>query len=92
MIRKATAGDMDAIEAIYDRIHTDQEQGNTVIGWQRGIYPTRHNAEAALQRQDLFVLTDEAGRVLGRPSLTNGRTISISMLPGSIRHPRRRSW
>ena len=65
MIRKATATDIDAIEAIYDRIHTDQEQGNTVIGWQRGIYPTRQTAETALQRQDLFVMTDEAGQVLG---------------------------
>lgn len=63
MIRKATASDLDAIAAIYDRIHTSQEQGQTVIGWQRGIYPTRQTAEAALERQDLFVLED--GRVLG---------------------------
>lgn len=65
MIRKATASDIDAIDAIYERIHTDQEQGNTVIGWQRGIYPTRQTAEAALQRQDLFVMTDDAGKILG---------------------------
>lgn len=65
MIRKATASDIDAIEAIYERIHTEQEQGRTVIGWQRGIYPTRQTAEAALQRQDLFVMTDDSGRVLG---------------------------
>lgn len=65
MIRKATATDIDAIEAIYDRIHTDQEQGNTVIGWQRGIYPTRQTAQAALERKDLFVLTDDTGTVLG---------------------------
>lgn len=65
MIRKATAADLDAIEAIYERIHTDQEQGNTVIGWQRGIYPTRQTAESALDRQDLFVLTDDREAVLG---------------------------
>lgn len=65
MIRKATRFDIDAIEAIYERIHTDQEQGNTVIGWQRGVYPTRQTAEAALERQDLFVMTDAADCVLG---------------------------
>lgn len=65
MIRKATVSDIDAIVAIYDRIHTAQEQGETVIGWQRGIYPTRQTAVAALERQDLFVLTGEDGKVLG---------------------------
>lgn len=65
MIRKATAADIDAIEAIYERIHTAQEQGKTVIGWQRGIYPTRTTAETALDRQDLFVLTDEEGKIVG---------------------------
>lgn len=65
MIRKAMAGDLDAIEAIYDRIHTAQEQGKTVIGWRRGIYPTAQTAMAALERQDLFVMTDEQGKILG---------------------------
>jgi GNAT superfamily N-acetyltransferase len=64
MIRKATEKDIDAIEAIYDRIHTEQEQGRTVIGWQRGIYPTRQTAEMALQRQDLFVMTDAEGQIV----------------------------
>lgn len=65
MIRKATAEDIDAIEAIYERIHTEQEQGKTVIGWQRGIYPTRQTAVAALQRQDLFVMTGPDGQIVG---------------------------
>lgn len=65
MIRKATLSDIDAIEAIYERIHTEQEQGKTVIGWQRGIYPTRQTAEAALERQDLFVMTKDDGQIVG---------------------------
>lgn len=65
MIRKATESDIDEINAIYERIHTEQEQGRTVIGWQRGIYPTRQTAEAALERKDLFVLTGKTGQVLG---------------------------
>lgn len=65
MIRKATREDLSAIEAIYHQIHTMQEQGKTVIGWQRGIYPTRQTAEAALAREDLFVQTTEQGQVVG---------------------------
>lgn len=65
MIRHATAQDIDRIEDIYSRIHTRQEQGHTVIGWQRGIYPTRETAEKALRRGDLFVQTLEDGTVVG---------------------------
>lgn len=56
--RKAAAGDLDAIAAIYDRIHTREEAGETCVGWVRGIYPTRATAEAALAAGDLFVLED----------------------------------
>ena len=56
--RKAAAGDLDAIAAIYDRIHTREEAGGTCVGWVRGIYPTRATAEAALAAGDLFVLED----------------------------------
>lgn len=53
--RKATAADLDAVSAIYDRIHTEEEAGRTTIGWVRDIYPTRATAEAALARDDLYV-------------------------------------
>ena len=56
--RKANAADLDAIAAIYDRIHTREEAGETCVGWVRGIYPTRATAEAALAAGDLFVLED----------------------------------
>ena len=32
-IRKACAGDLDAIAEIYDHIHTAEEQGQAVISW-----------------------------------------------------------
>ena len=54
-IRKATAADLDAVALIYSHIHTEEEQGRAVIGWQRGIYPERETAEKALERDDLFV-------------------------------------
>ena len=56
MIRKATAKDIDAVEKLYDAIHTAEEAGKQTIGWVRGIYPVRSTAEAALARDDLFVL------------------------------------
>ena len=32
-IRKALASDIDAVAAIYDRIHTWEEKGKVTIGW-----------------------------------------------------------
>lgn len=64
MIRKATLQDLPAIAAIYDEIHTEEENGRARIGWIRGIYPTKATAQSALQRDDLFV--EEAnGKIVG---------------------------
>lgn len=63
-IRFAAPSDIPAVAAIYDAIHTAEEQGRTTIGWIRGVYPTRHTAEAALARGDLFVAEAE-GQVVG---------------------------
>ncbi len=59
IVRHALASDLDAIAEIYDHIHTAEENGDATIGWIRGVYPERSTAEAALERGDLFVLTDE---------------------------------
>lgn len=64
MIRKATAKDIDAVEKLYDAIHTAEENGKQTIGWIRGIYPVRKTAETALARDDLFVLEDD-GKICG---------------------------
>ncbi len=58
VIRKARQDDLDGVEGIYERIHDAEEQGRSVIGWLRGVYPVRATAEAALERGDLFVLED----------------------------------
>lgn len=57
-IRKATKNDINAIAEIYSDIHTEEENGNAVIGWIRDIYPTEDTVLAALERGDLFVGTD----------------------------------
>lgn len=64
MIRKATAKDIEAVEKLYDAIHTAEENGKQTIGWIRGIYPVRKTAEMALARDDLFVLEDD-GKICG---------------------------
>lgn len=63
-IRKATLKDIDGVEAVYDEIHTAEENGSAVIGWVRGIYPIRDTAEQALLRDDLFVM-EENGVIVG---------------------------
>ncbi len=68
-IRKAVPRDIDAVEAIYDALHTEEEAGRAVIGWARGVYPTRETAEAALAAGSLFVLEDETGAVAAAAKL-----------------------
>ena len=62
-IRKADSADLDAIEIIYNDIHTEEEKGNLTTGWIRDIYPTRITAEESISRGDMFVL--EEGEILG---------------------------
>lgn len=62
-IRLAAAEDIDAVAAIFERIIEDEERGRSIVGWKRGVYPTRHTAESALAQGDLFVLED-GGRVV----------------------------
>ena len=56
IIRKANKRDVQQIAAIYEAIHTEEEAGRTTIGWIRGVYPTEKTAQAALAREDLFVM------------------------------------
>ena len=56
IIRAASAADIPAVAAIYERIHDMEESGRAQIGWIRGVYPTVATAETALAAGDLFVL------------------------------------
>ena len=55
MFRKAEPRDLDAIAAIYDRIHDNEEAGKTTIGWIRSIYPTRATAQSSIEIGDMYV-------------------------------------
>ena len=63
-IRKAVCADIEAVAQLYADVHTAEESGQITVGWQRGIYPERSTAEAALERGDLFV-QEEDGRIVG---------------------------
>lgn len=64
MIRKASCADLDAVAALYAEIHDAEEREIITTGWLRNVYPVRTTAEAALGRDDLFVM-EEDGRVIG---------------------------
>lgn len=60
MIRKATLEDVEAIGAIYDAIHTQEEAGEVNVGWKRDVYPTRETAAAAIEEaDDMYVMTSD---------------------------------
>ena len=63
MYRLARPSDLDAICAIYEAVHDEEEAGRTTIGWVRSIYPTRATVELGLRCGDLFVL-EKDGEIL----------------------------
>ena len=64
MIRKAVEADIPAVAAIYEKLHTEEENGRATIGWIRGVYPTEETARQALAWDDLFV-QEEGGHIVG---------------------------
>lgn len=59
MIRKAELGDVQGIDRIYSAIHTEEEAGEGIVGWVRGLYPTAATAEAAILKGEMFVIEEE---------------------------------
>ena len=57
MIRKAEGNDVASVAAIYEHV-LDRPDCFDVIGWIRGIYPTRATAQAASDRGDLYVFEE----------------------------------
>ncbi len=63
MIRKAEKLDTERIAEIYGLIIDGDCGTESRVCWQKGVYPTIVTAEDALERGDLFVMT-ESGRVV----------------------------
>ncbi|MBQ3549014.1 MAG: GNAT family N-acetyltransferase [Oscillospiraceae bacterium] len=62
-IRLATGEDIAPVSAIYEAIHTVEENREKTIGWIRGVYPTEKTARDALAKGELYVMERE-GRVV----------------------------
>ena len=75
MIRKATESDILGVSALYDDIHTEEESGRAVIGWERGVYPTENTARKALADGELFV-DEEDGKIIGA-AIINQRQVDV---------------
>ena len=75
MIRKATESDIPGVSALYDDIHTEEESGMAVIGWERGVYPTENTARKALADGELFV-DEEDGNIIGA-AIINQRQVDV---------------
>ena len=82
--RKATAADIPAIAEIYDHIHTQEENGEVTIGWIRGVYPTQATAQAALERDDLFV-GEDGGQIVGSAVINQMQVAEYAL--GQWKHP-----
>lgn len=63
-IRKANSSDIDSVTAVYEKVHSAEEHGLTSTGWKRETYPVRSTAQAAVERDDLFIL-EENGIIIG---------------------------
>lgn len=62
MIRQANQSDIASVTQIYERIHNEEENGNLIIGWVRGIYPTEKTAQTAFENGELYVFDE--GKIL----------------------------
>ena len=86
MIRKAEKRDLDAVDRLYQEIHDAEAAGLITTGWIREIYPIRATAEAALERDDLFVL-EENGCILGSGIINQLQVDAYKGAPWNFRVP-----
>lgn len=82
--RKANAADIDAVANIYEAIHTEEESGRCVIGWQRGIYPTRSTAEKAIEAGELFVCARH-GRIMATAKINRTQEEAYRLVDWQIK-------
>lgn len=71
-IRAAMQSDVDAMNAVYEKLFDYEEEHGTTTQWQRGLYPTVDVARDAYERGWLFVCEDE-GEVIGGMIVNNSQ-------------------
>ena len=84
MIRLAQPSDLDAIAEIYEEILAAEDaRPVSCTNWQRGKYPTRDTARAALEAGTLWV-GEEDGAVYGCVNLNGEQLPEYDAIPWSI--------
>ena len=78
MVRKATHTDISAVTEIYNRIHDQEEQGLTTIGWIREIYPTEATAQAAYEKGEMYVM-EEDGNIVAAAKINREQDPSYAL-------------
>ena len=68
-IRKATKQDLPAVVQLYETLLEHLEAGTNYPGWRKDIYPTQQDAEAALNKGQLYVA--QSGEVLAGTIVLN---------------------
>lgn len=58
-IQKGASNHIQQVAEIYEHILDKEEQGETTIGWIRGVYPTERTALEALEAEELFVMLQD---------------------------------
>lgn len=89
MIRKAKKQDIPAVAAIYAVILDREEAGLGTTGWLRGIYPTEQTAEAALQKDELFV-DEDGGTVVAAARINQEQVPEYADCPWEFDAPEER--
>ncbi len=64
MFRKANKNEINDIVQIYDDINDYLESNINYTHWKKGVYPIREDAEAAFEKNELFVF-ENGGEILG---------------------------
>ena len=80
MIRLATRQDIDAIEDSYLRLLAHEAATQSYTNWKPGIYPTRQDAQGALDKGTLYVL-EEDGRVRASMILNQHQAEAYAEMP-----------
>ncbi|MDO4177484.1 MAG: GNAT family N-acetyltransferase, partial [Bacillota bacterium] len=75
--RKAVCSDLDSIEESYEMHFEHEEKHGAYTLFRRGVYPTRSVAEAAIEKDALYVY-EENGEFLEALSLTKSSQRNIT--------------
>lgn len=81
--RLAEQNDAKAVAEIYNKIHSNEEDGRCTTGWKRGIYPTEETAEKSIQKKEMFV-GENNGKIVASGRINQEQGDEYSLVPWSF--------